>query len=410
MAGLGDLFGSLGSDLLGAYGTYDAAKAGNTANSAYGHAITSAGDTYNMGIPGVTGPGGLSTSPFSPGSGGGLNINLGAAGNQAYSGFTNLANNSLNKINSGGVGLPAGVMQALQQLQYSTGQTPQGTQGFLSNVGNQGAGGLINAGTSTLNNPLIGQAFGNAGNLLNSANGAYSSAYNSALNSQLGVLQNQQDLALNSNNNLEFAQGRLGTSGGALQTKALAQGFGLADLQAQNNAVGLANNAMQTNFLGANTANNIGLGLLNSGGNLLSAGGSLGANIGNSIFNQNAAINQIGVNNANTNFTGQTSGSMLPGQLSLQQLQLALGGISGNTALSNIGNNSAALGLSAYNDIANNQNAATKNLWQSGFAMQGGGGSGTGQAAGQISNGNSGGGLLNDVGSLIGSIGSIFGF
>ena len=103
--------------------------------------------------------------------------------------------------------------------------------------------------------------------LLNGANGNYNSAYNTSLNAQMGLLNHQQGLAMDANNTGQFARGQLGTTGGGLQTTALAQGFGLADLQAQQNAVSQGLAAQQTAYSGANTAAGGALSVTNSGVN-----------------------------------------------------------------------------------------------------------------------------------------------
>ena len=328
------------AQLLGAAGNVSQMQAGNTQSAAQRNAITGAGNTYNMSVPGFTGAGGITTSPFSPGSGGSFNVNLGQGLNTAFGNGTNLLNSSYQNI----------------QNQGPT-QAPTGTQAYLQSLLGQNNQ-LTQAGSSQLNNPLIGQAYGQAGNLLNSANSTYNSAYQNALNPAMQQLNYQQGLQTNANNNLQFEQGRLGTSGGALQTQAMAQGFGLADLQAQQNAVSQANSAMQTNYLGANIAGNIGSSALGQGANILGQGLSLGSNIGNSIANQNAQIDQLKNSNLMT------------------QLGLANGAGSQLQGINNMGLSNADMALKAYTDTSGNQNAALLNMIRAGSAMPGNSGTG----------------------------------
>lgn len=261
-----------------------------------------------------------------------LNTNLGNYLNPAFGGLGALAAGQVGQAGMASQGgIPANIQQALMGLQGNM-QGPQGTQGGLYGQ----LGGM--AGMQMGQGMLAGQGF----NQIMGANGNYNSAYNNALQAQMGFLNNQQGHAMQQNSDAQFQRGQMGTSGGALQTQAMAQGFGLADAQAQQYAAsqGLA---AQGQALGQGNAM-----LGNAFGNYNNSA-NLSNNMYNNIYTQNSSQNQIGYDRSLQNVGTQTNAAMLPQQLAGNDLNLALQAMQGASGLNNMGlqNAQAALGGSA---------------------------------------------------------------
>ncbi len=202
---------------------------------------------------GFTGPDGSSGS-FDPATGQ-LVTDLGdrlTGQRDSIDAFTNLFGNQVG-ADFGGQASSLLDLQGLSAL-----QGPQANNNFFSalqgGIGNNlglaqgGIGQALGFGQAT--NPLGNAAFGIAGQQLGDIG-----TFDQVRGSQLDLLRQQaapfEQRAFDNLQNNQFATGRLGSSGGALQTEAFARGLGQADLDrqlaassearnVQNNALGLA--------------------------------------------------------------------------------------------------------------------------------------------------------------------------
>ena len=371
-----------GAGLLGAgLGFASNQQQSNMQNNAY----TTAGNAGNTNPWNVNGLGGIGAN-FSNGQ---INLNGGAVGSAANA-FGQFANNQLGYANSLNGGVPSSVAQAGGNYTNAL-----NTAGGYNSLAQGSAAGVMGQGINQLNNPLIGQAFGNASNLLNSAGASYGNAYNTSLQSQLAALnpaiQQQSNALLNSN----FERGQAGTSGGALNAQALQNSFNQADLQAQGNAVSQANALLGTTYNAANTASGIGTSGLAAGGNLFNTGAGNLAN-----------ANSLGANLGLQGLTGQENIASFAPQLAGMYNSNATSATAGFGNLNNSTIANANLGLAVGTNQGNQLNRAA--------ATQG-------QIANTWNGGNTGAGstLANSFGSLLsgsnpntpyaGLLGSIFG-
>ena len=303
-----------------------------------------------------------------------FNVNVGALA-PTMGGLNALAQQQTGMAGLMGSQLPSNVMAALGQANGALNTLPQGTQGQLGGLygGNQFgqnmATSLMGAGFNQLQNPLIGAANAGAIGQIQGANSNYNSAYNTSLNSAMQALQPGILQGSNALLNSQFEKGQAGTSGGALQSQAFNTSMNQAILQAQNQAVNQGLSAQQTAFQGANTFSNIGASQTGTGNQLLSNAfgnynnqSTIGQNIANSIFNQNAQINQAGVNYGQQNFANQIQAAGLPAQLASGYLGNANTAISGISGINQQGLNYAQLALNGMLGQSNAANKAASNL------------------------------------------------
>lgn len=312
------------------------------------------------GMPGTSysGPNGLISGPmgrmmagrdgggYGPGMGAGngspgnsFNMNMGPYLGPTASGLGVLAGQSTGQAGMYAQGnLPTGLTSAYNNAAMwgNPVMLPQGTQGSLYGM----AGGLAG---------MMGGMGGVAGagmGLINGANGTYQGAYNNSLQAQMAVLNNQQGIQTAANNDNLYSTGRMGTSGGALQTQAMAQGFGLADAGAQGIAAqtGLAAQGQALGYGNALTSNAF--------GNFNNAS-AVGSNLYSDIYNQNLGINQTGYNRAGTNFANATTMAGMPAALAQQYLNLGGSALTQFGGIQNMGIQNAQLGLNASGNQAN---------------------------------------------------------
>lgn len=356
--------GQLGSTALSTYGQVGQSQA---QQGAYNEATTAA----NFSPWSISGAGGLGAT----GSNGQYNINSGVFGTAANN-FGNFAGQQSTLAGMAGSGAnPTGVTAAGNTAMSVLNPNVTGTQSNLygamgANGFSQGAAGNLAAmGNSQLNNPLIGQANGQASNLLGSAGANYNSAYQTSLNSQLAALnpqiQQQSNALLNSN----FERGQSGTSGGALNVQALQNSFNTADLQAQSNAVAQANSLMGTTYNAANTASGIGTAQQYSGTNMVNSGLSnfnnatgLTNTLSNSIYGQNTGLAQTNASLGQQGLSTQENLAAFSPQLASLYQNNANSAISGASGINNMGLATANLGAQLGNDQSTQQNAAARNL------------------------------------------------
>lgn len=285
-----------------AYGGYQANRAARSSQNAQNAALANA--TTQLGSFRSFGPGGQgATYGWTP-----YDVQPGEPGYGQYFGDLSLrggdldpARAALSRYASQGVpsfsnDLPRNVQDALSSFQGTQGipnldlggldQLMGGANSAFNQArqGLQGAGQLQGFNPSALFGgaqalqaqiPGAGQfqtglqdtAFGNAQSQLSGLGQTYQDAYGNTLNTlrQQALPEEQRQMAGLTDN--LFATGRLGSSGGALQTEAFARGLGQADLSRQLAATGQAQQAQQ-NALGlAQGQTNLGLGLNTQGMN-----------------------------------------------------------------------------------------------------------------------------------------------
>jgi hypothetical protein len=272
---------------------------------------------------------------------------LGAAQNPAsqMGGF----NQALNIGNwYAGGGLPqdpsqAGINMQANSLQGLFGNTLQGVQGF------QGVGG-----------GLASTAFRGAADQAVAASQGFSDVQANTLSQLRQQAQPFEQRQFDSLQNNQFATGRLGTSGGALQTEAFARGLGQADLSRQLASAQEARSTQQ-NALGLSQGlAGIGGGvqglndqLLQSAfGRFAQTSGMFGdvnqQRLGNSIL-----MNDIGYQRNQQNFANQQTAALFPQQVQASWLQNALSALQGQAGIQNQGLNLFNTGLQAEQAAAN---------------------------------------------------------
>lgn len=370
------------NSISGALGSYLQSQGANTIANNLQNSYTTAGNNANLRGGSFTGPGGMQTTANPNGMGGSFNY---GAYNPAYTAAGAGAGSAYGMAGQYANGyVPQGYQTALGNVMGATGQQVQGTQGMMSPYGagfGQVAQGALQQGAyglQQMNSPYTQALQGASGQAANNATAGYDQVYNQSLNSQLAALQRPEQLAQSNTMDQEFARGQIGSTAGGLQTEAMAQGFGNAALQAQINATG---QAQQYQSQQAGLAGQFG-GLANqnmiTGNNIASSGfsnyGNAAAgnsNIANSIFNQNQAINQLGVQNAMTGFMaqgqygqygaqtgnmyGQLGNNMINGGMNIQQ-----GGLQQYNSLLQGNQMQAQAGIGAANAQTNSAAAAAR--------------------------------------------------
>ncbi len=184
---------------------------------------------------------------------------------QGVQGIPNLDLNGLDQILGGANSAFTQAQQGLSTAGQMGGFNPAALFG-----GAQTLAGQI-PGSNQFQTGLQNTAFGNAQGLLGSLGQTYDSAYGNTLGTlrQQALPEEQRQMAGLTDN--LFATGRLGSTGGALQTEAFARGLGQADLSRQLAATTMAQQAQQ-NQLGLATGQvGIGTGLANQGNNNMGA-------------------------------------------------------------------------------------------------------------------------------------------
>lgn len=405
--------------------TAGSAQAGNTVGNVLSNA--QAGTTV-----------GTNTSYNGPNSS--ATINAGQVNNNLTGGL-NLANTALGTAAAGSAGaanavngqLPSNVSNAINTQATTNSALPQGTQAQLTGQSNlqgqvQGSeGNLMTAGTAALNNPLTANLQSAAQTQLNTAGQDFNTTYQNSLNSLNAALvqptqQSEAELA-----NTQFGRGTLGTSGGALQTQAFAQGLGQAYLGNQQTAFNEATNAQNSATTNAATLNNGANSNLSTANSLLADAygqfnntSQLNTNTANSIFGQNSTISQLGNTYGQQNVNNQVTAATLPISLTGGNIANSNAAISGATGLNNIANAGSSAALAAGTQQGQQYNSAgqvsSNVLNSSGFAQTGGnslGAIGAGITSALGSNGVAGGigNALNGImgGGGGGSVGSTAG-
>lgn len=290
---------------------------------------------------------------------------------------------------------------------------------------------------------LQGTAFGNAQNLLGSLGGTYDQAYGNTLNTlRQQALPEEQRAMAGLTDNL-FATGRLGSTGGALQTEAFARGLSQADLSrqlaagqegrlAQQNQLGLAAGQTQLGLGLANQGNqNMGTlsntmqGLFGAGSNLAGLGlqgaglqdqllnsaygrfgqtSQLAADLNQARFARSMYGNELGYNRAQNMLGTQVNLAGLPASLQGMQLGNVNTALQGQSGIQSQLLQMFGAGLSAEQAAANARIGAGSNMAQIvGSPSFGAAGQANAAMWSQL-----GGSLMNPNG-IGGVLGSIFG-
>lgn len=376
------LAGGIGGSVLGA-------STQNGLNTASQNAARNSQQLYNFGASGPGSFGGAYTA--NPGGlGGNVNLNYGnlTGVNQNLQGLAQTLTNQAGTVN----GAPLDVTNANQYLQSQLGNL-QPYQGGYNSAFGQAAGALPGAA-------------GNANNFYGAANtqltaagqdpSTYANGVYSNLTAQAKPWEDAQTAALQDS---QFGKGQTGTSGGALQTQAFAQGLGTADLQRQITAQQMGQQQQAQAVSNAGSLSGAGNALLSNAFNNFNTTGASGANVNSAAFGQ-----------GNTNVGTQSQLATLPSYLQslfLGNSASALGqqaGIqtqAGNLYSLGLGTNSANGNLLAgaagqLSANANGQNTSQNpygNLLQSIFG-----------SAANASSGSSGAGGLGGLGSALSSL------
>lgn len=327
-----------------AYGAYNANQQGKDALNAQRQAME--GARTSLGGFNVFGPGGMTGATYD----GNVTLNGGTSLNNASGSLSSYANSAIPQFSNQ---LPAGVQQALTGLQGAQGIPGLDLGGLdkllgqTNGVFDEARGQLSQAGSMA--NQLFGQGmgqqnfqsglqqqlFGNAQQQLAGLGQTYDQAYGntlSTLRQQAAPEEARQMAGLTDN---LFSTGRLGSTGGALQTEAFARGLGQADLSRQLAATGQAQQAQQ-NALGlAQGQTSMGIGLNQQGMQNMQSMFGMGDNLLNSAYNRFGNTSQLAADLNQARFARSMYGNetqynraqnMLGTQVNLAGLPAALQG------------------------------------------------------------------------------------
>jgi hypothetical protein len=406
--------GAVGGLALSAYGAYSSNQAAGDAAKQQANALN--GARTSIGDWSTTGSNGMGAS---------YNQNTGqveyGVGNLAGA-QRSLSNFATSSVPTAGSQLPSNVSTALQQAQWQGQQSPDlglGELGSLQNGTNNVFGQAQNQlqqAFQPYQQGLQNSAFAGAGTALNNLNQSYQSSYDTTLSNLRSQAATQNDRAFTGLQNNQFATGRLGTSGGALQTEAFAKGLASADAGYQLQAQQQAQMTQQNQLALAQGQAGIGTGLASQGDDLLNSAfnrftqtSSQLQGLSDDRFQRSMYGNQLATTNSQTNLGNQITAAGLPSQLQGAQLQNVLAALQGQQGIDAQGQSQANLGLSSAQAGANARIGSGSNV----AAIVGSpsfGAAGQAQAAtiGQLGSAISN-GAQNGYGGLVGQLGSLFG-
>lgn len=199
-----------------------------------------------------------------------------------------------------------------------------GNQPALQSIFNQSAS-RVNDRFNPFQQGLQDSFFGGAQQFANRANQGFDSLRDETLGALRAQAQPFEDRAFTGMLDNQFSTGRLGSSGGALQTEAFARGLGQADLDRQLAATG---QAQQLQSQQANLAQMFG----QAGGQTAATGDAL----------LQSAMNQFGQSQGMLGQNQANQAGALSGQNSIMQMLLGLGTFGGN-----LGAQQASTGIAA---------------------------------------------------------------
>lgn len=314
-------------------------------------------------------------------------------------------------------GLPASVSNALSGLQGSMGGPGLDLAGLdqitggVNNAFAQARNGLSTAGQMPGFNPAA--LFGNAQTQLGSLGQTYDQAYGNTLNTLREQARPEEERAFAGLTDNLFATGRLGSTGGALQTEAFARGLGQADLSrqlaagqegrlAQQNALGLGQGLFGVGASGMSLQDQ----LLNSAFGRFGQTAQMSADLNQARFARSMYGNETQYNRAQNLLGTQINLAGLPAALQSAQLGNVGAALQGQSGIQSQLLQMFGAGLSSEQAAANARIGAGSNMAQivgnPSFGAQG-----QANAAMWSQLGSS---LLNNSGRIGDAFGSIFGY
>lgn len=348
----GQLLGA-GISLLGSKKAADSADAANALKAQQMKALSQ----VNFNPWNIEGPGGMG---LQFGQNGFAGMNLG--GNQGiWDLFSQLGEQNI----MGGQNIQSQANQGLGALQNMFGGAAGLAGDALGQAGALGSGGFQRG--------LQDQLFGQAGALAGQTD--FSSLRDQTLNTLREQAAPFEQRAFSNLQDNQFATGRLGSSGGALQTEAFARGLGQADLSRQLQATGVAQqqqmqNANIANMFGGLGQNIRGLedNLLNNAFSRFGQTSGLAADLNNQMFNRGGAM----WNQAIAGLGAQSG--LLQNLLGMGQMGLDAGRLDAQTALGaagGAGNMAASMGPTGGDLWGGLMSSLGGNMLQSGGGMEG---------------------------------------
>ncbi len=334
------------------------------------------------------------------------------ASRRALSSFANSG------VPSFGNQLPAGVSQAAGQLGLARNSMADmqlgGLDAITGRVGTafeQASQGLSQA-NQGFQTGLQNTAFTGAGNQLSSLNQTYDQVYGNTLGNLRSQAQvtNDRNFA-NLNQNL-FSTGRMGTSGGALQTEAFAKGLASADAGFQLQAQQQAQMAQQNQLGLAQGLTGIGSGLAGQQNSLLNDAfsrfgqtASMASDLNNQRFQRSMYANDQAYSRAQEGLGTQMQLAGLPAQLQNAQLGNVLAALQGQSGLQSQALELYNAGLQTNAASANARVGAGSNM----AAIVGSPSFGAGAAQNAAMWGQLGSTLINNSGNISNAFGRWFG-
>ena len=280
----------------------------------------------DLGVFNYMGPGGGSALVD---QGGLVSSQLGAQDQSIYDILGRLGGQTAGQV-AGGGGMPSAMQQAFRASQEAarTGQVfdrDQFLAGLQGNIGQQFE--TTNDAYRALqqggfNRDLASTAFRGAGQQLGYAMQDPTAVRDQTLSNLRAQAQPFEQRAFDTLQNDQFGMGRLGTTGGGIQTEAFARGLGQADLPRQlaanqegrnyqQNALGLAQGALGQGMGISGMEDQ----LLNSVFNRFGATANLGMGVTGERFQNSLAMNQLGFDRSQSLLQNELLATQLPRQL-----------------------------------------------------------------------------------------------
>lgn len=270
---------------------------------------------------------------------GGISVNDGNVDAGAFGGlqdaFTGGAGSVLNSIDFNS-GLPPEVAQALAQLRGNLSPNVNPMLGGLRRiggqagaVGNQALGEILGGGTQ-VQPELMAQLFGGAAGLAGDVGSSFNDVRDSTLANLRAQAQPENQRAVNSTLTNLFAQGRLGSSGGANIVGRLSEaqdqqdlGFQLAAGQEARNAATDTTNRFQSLLSGGLNLNQQSQNALAAAFGRFSGASGIGMGANTEAFNRSAGLEQTGFDRLLANLNASVGTAGLPTELQSQRVGLA---------------------------------------------------------------------------------------
>jgi hypothetical protein len=394
---------------VAAYGAYNANRSARAQQSAQNQALAASNTT--LGDFGYSSPGG---------QGGSYNNQT---GQMEYSlGDLDPIRQALTRFAGSNMptgGMPQGVTNAANQLNAARNPLVDTGRGQLDAMGDDiynqfrnSSQGLTQQAQSGFQTGLQNTAFTGAGNQLASLNQTYGQVYDNTL----GNLRSQADVTnqrnfANLNQNL-FSTGRLGTSGGALQTEAFARGLSQADAGFQLQAQQQAQMAQQNQLGLAQGMTGIGSGLrsqqedlLNNAFGRFTQSAGLASDLNNQRFQRSMYQNEQQYSRAQEGLGTQMQLAGFPAQLQGAQLQNVLQALQGQSGIQSQGLQNFAQAAQLAQAEANARIGGASNM----AAIVGSPSYGSGGAQNAAMWGQLGTSLIQNSGQISSSLGRLFG-